>query len=82
MPVDDERDDAENQDALARAASVDDSPAGDDDAEKKKNKARAETARVIGKAKVAELNRKHFVISNIGGHCLVGEFIPSSIDEN
>jgi hypothetical protein len=64
--------DVKKPDALGRAAS------GGDDAVK----ARAKAARLAALAKVAELNRKHFVISNIGGKCLVGEFFPSSIDPN
>ena len=40
----------------------------------------AKTARSAAQAKIAELNRKHFVINNIGGKCLIGEFVPSSID--
>jgi hypothetical protein len=41
---------------------------------------RARAARAAAQAKIDELNRKHFVINNIGGKCLVGEFVPSSID--
>ena len=36
--------------------------------------------KVKGQAQIAALNEKHFVINNLGGKCLVGEFVPSSID--
>src|SRR5262249_37763439 len=29
---------------------------------------------------IDEINRKHFVVANVGGKCLVGEWIPSPID--
>ena len=31
-------------------------------------------------AQVEALNEKHFVVNNVGGKCLIGEFVPSSID--
>jgi hypothetical protein len=67
--------DGRKPDALDRAASG--TAAGDDDEKKK-----ARAARIAALASVAELNKKHFVVSNIGGKCMVGEFVPSPIDEN
>ncbi len=49
----------------------------DEDAETKKARA---NARATARVQIAALNKKHFVINNIGGKCLIGEFVPSSID--
>jgi hypothetical protein len=51
-----------------------------DDADKDKNKSALASARAAALAQVEALNRKHFVINNLGGKCVVGEFIPSPID--
>lgn len=75
MTNDPEKNDIEDQDALARAPEA---PPKDEE----KTRAKARVARLVGQAKIAELNRKHFVVNNIGGKCLIGEFIPSSIDPN
>jgi hypothetical protein len=62
------------------ASGAESGASNDEDAETKKNRARVKAARAAALAQVHALNKKHFVINNIGGKCLIGEFIPSSID--
>jgi hypothetical protein len=32
--------------------------------------------------RIAEMNKKHFMISNLGGKALIGEWVPSQVDPN